>query len=201
MHAKSLRLQLLTAVAIVSLIASSASADPISVTLNPADTQITFLLGATGHDVEGTLYLREGHLELGTDGQASGRLVIDAIKTQTGSKKRDKTMHAKVLESVAHPLISYTVDGFEGRLPESGDGTITLKGRMSLVGQEHEMTLPIQLSVTGDSYSGSSAFDVPYIEWGLHDPSILFLRVEKTVQVHVKTRGKLELGTATGNEH
>ena len=176
---------------------TSARAADISVTLDPADTRITFELRATGHDVEGVLHLHEGHLVLSDDGKASGSLEIDAGQTATGNKRRDKTMHAKVLESVDHPLISFTAERYEGRLPEHGHGDLKLYGKMLLAGHEHDTFLPISVEVEGDHFSGTSDVDVPFVEWGLHDPSILFLRVKKIVNVHVKAQGRL---TSTAND-
>ena len=42
--------------------AAPASAVERTLTLDPARTEVTFVLGATGHDVHGVLHLKEGGL-------------------------------------------------------------------------------------------------------------------------------------------
>jgi hypothetical protein len=37
----------------------------------------------------------------------------------------------------------------------------------------------------------TTTFVVPYVEWGLHDPSMMVLRVAKTVGVTVQAKGTL----------
>ena len=89
-------------------------------TLEPDDTAVTFFLEATGHDVEGKLYLRSGEIRLDpATGLAAGELVIDATRAESGSKKRDKAMHKKVLESEQHPWISFKAERYEGELAAS----------------------------------------------------------------------------------
>ena len=161
--------------------ASEPTAEPGAtvVSLDPESTDITFDLSA-------------GRIELGPDGRASGRLEIQAGSAETGSNRRDKTMHAKVLESTEHPLISFVPESFDGELPADGKGTLKLHGTLSLLERPHPMTLEIEVKIDGDRYTGTSHFDVPFVEWGLPDPSVLFLRVEKVVRVNVESRGELE---------
>jgi len=51
--------------------------------------------------------------------------------------------------------------------------------------------LPAKVQVEGDRLKLSAEFAVPYVEWGLHNPSILFLKVADVVQVHIEGEGTL----------
>ena len=67
---------------------------------------------------------------------------------------------------------------------------------MEIHGGEHALTMPAEVERDGRSVHATAHFDVPFVEWGMHDPSILFLRVEKTVAVTVETEGHLSDGAA-----
>lgn len=186
------RSMILGAVVFAVCSAGPLAAGDVTVSLDADRTEVTFTLEATGHTVNGVLHLRQGEVVLGGAGKASGDLVIDAVKTDTGSKRRDKAMHKKVLESAAHPLIVFHVESYEGELPAAGSGEMILKGSMELLGKPHPMEMPIQVERDGSSFHGKARFPVPFVEWGLHDPSLLFLRVEKVVTVSVETAGSLQ---------
>jgi hypothetical protein len=45
--------------------------------------------------------------------------------------------------------------------------------------------------VTGDTVVATTAVDVPYVAWGLRNPSLLFLRVAPIAAVSLRTEGTL----------
>lgn len=166
--------------------------------LAPEDTEITFTLGATGHDVEGTLYLSHGDLTFDSaTGSAGGEIAIDASKSESGNERRDKTMRLKVLESSDHPLIVFVPEELHGEMAASGKSDLELRGTLTLIGQDHPFTLPITVDIQGDQVQASSTFTVPYIAWGLHNPSLLFLRVAKEVEVEIHIEGALQAAADT----
>lgn len=183
---------ILTLIAVL-ITALPSLATPLRLTADPEATQVSFLLDATGHEVEGTMSLQSAALELDpADGRATGTIVIDAVRTETGSKKRDKTMHEKVLESHLHPRIVFTAERFTGEWSASADSTLELHGTVSIHGGEHTLTLPLELRVSGETFHAEATFVVPYVEWGMHDPSFFLLKVAKEVQVNVVAKGAVE---------
>ena len=144
-----------------------------------AKSKLTFVLGATGHEVRGELPL------------VGGEIVIDAAKIRTGSEGRDEKMHAEVLLSAKFPKILFRPQKLEGRLPASGKGKIGLRGKIELVGVEHELLLPAEVEIAGNRISATSVFEIPFVAWGLHDPSVLFLRVDKQIAVRLEIEGEL----------
>lgn len=180
------------AVAFLLGLAPAAFATERVVTLEPQSTDVSFYLEATGHDVEGHLRLAAGELHLDPDdGSASGEVKIGIEGAETGNKKRDKTMHNKVFETETYPWIVFTPSRFEGELPDSGSGEVEIFGTVAIHGGEHPLSLPTKVEIDGDSFQGETTFAVPYVEWGMKDPSIMFLKVAKEVAVTVKASGVL----------
>ncbi len=161
-------------------------------TLDPEASQVTFVLEATGHDVHGNLFLQPGEIRFDTaTGAATGEVKIDARRSETGNSRRDKKMHKVVLKSEEHPLIVFTVERMEGEVATTGASNIQLHGTVSLLGVEHPLTLAVDLEIEVERFRATTTFTVPYVEWGLQDPSFLFLRVGKVVEVTVSAEGIL----------
>jgi len=162
------------------------------VTLDPAASSVRFTLGATLHTVHGTIPLERGELRLDPDAHSlTGEVVADAARAETGNGSRDKKMHRKVLRTGEHPIAVLRVMGFEGDLAPSGTSRITLRGEMVLLEKAHEVEIPAEVTITGDRVDVHATFEVPYVAWGLEDPSAFLLRVDKTVQVEVEAEGAL----------
>ncbi len=172
--------------------AAPAVAGETVVQLDPEATEVSFVLGATAHDVHGTFGFDQGTIRFDpATGAASGELVVDATAAETGNDSRDKTMHGKVLESDQFPRIVFHVEKVEGTLPEAGKGSLQLEGTMEIHGDKHPLTMPAEIERTGDTVHATTHFDIPFVDWGMHDPSVLFLRVDKNVAVTVETEGHL----------
>jgi len=54
-------------------------------------------------------------------------------------------------------------------------------------GAEHELTVPLQVEASNGQYNATGTFKVPYIKWGMKNPSTLFLRVNDTVEITIHT--------------
>lgn len=177
--------------ALAAAVPASAAA-PQVLTLSPERTKVSFALEATGHDVEGLLALKAGTVRFDpATGQASGDLVIDLATADTGNKSRDKTMHQDVLEDAKFPLATFRAARFRGSVPDEGDADVVLEGVMILHGAEHPMALAGQVHAAKGRVTAEVEFPVPFVEWGLHDPSWFVLKVAKVVTVRVHAEGDL----------
>lgn len=166
-----------------------AGATEYTLTLSPESTDVSFSLKATGEDVSGHLHLRSGEIRFDPDaGTATGRIEIDALRTETGNEKRDKKMHKTVLESEAHPLIVFEPQAFEGSLDQE-NGEVKLVGTVTLLGVEHPLELSATVETDGGRLSFESSFIVPFVSWGLHDPSWFVFKVAKEVDVTIAATG------------
>jgi polyisoprenoid-binding protein YceI len=179
-----------------ALVAASAQAEQHVLALDPQASKVTFTLKATGHVVEGGLALKSGRITFDpATGAASGEIAIDLGSAQTGNKGRDQKMHDEVLQTKKHPLAVFRAEKFRGTIPTSGTGGTgqgTLDGTLSLHGTDHKMSLPAKLEVQGSRVKAVTQFEIPYVEWGLNDPSVVMLRVAKVVTVTVRAEGTLE---------
>jgi polyisoprenoid-binding protein YceI len=167
-----------------------ALAESYELTWQPADVEITFDLPATGHTVHGKAQARAGSFVVNLDDRSvTGAVVVDAGAIETGSKSRDKAMHHEVLETETYPTITFTARSYTGAIAREGSSDIGLEGVLAIHGEEHPMTIPVRISPAGERLGGSATFQIPFVEWGMHDPSILFLRVNKTIDVQVELAG------------
>lgn len=176
-----------TVLVLAALTTGSAFAADLRVLVPPESTDIAFELKATMHTVHGTASLERAEFVVDTaTGSVSGEAVVSAASADTGNKKRDKKMHSKVLLSDSHPNIVFRADRFEGEIDAAGSSEIMLVGVMEIIGVEHPLTVPVEVNTTEGTARAS--FTVPYVDWGLEDPSTFLLRVGKEVPVTVTAR-------------
>ena len=78
-----------------------------------------------------------------------------------------------------------------GTVAQSGGSQVQLQGTMTLHGESHPMTIVVPVQVNGNQASADVHFVIPYVDWGLKNPSTLFLRVGKTVEIDVHAVGTI----------
>lgn len=190
------------------LIAAVAALAPVAVcseelvlTLAPEKTSATFRVRATVFDIDGVLAMGPGQIRFDSaTGAASGQITIDLRGTKTGSRLRDWEMHRRVLETERYPLVVFRLDRMLGTLAPSGTSDLVLAGIVTMHGAEHAMVVPVRATVSGDTVSAEALFEIPYVAWGLRDPSLLFLRVAPVAVVSVKTGGDLRADPEVAKE-
>lgn len=162
------------------------------VTVDPASTNVDFTLGATLHTVHGAFQVKRGEVRFDPEtGQASGEIVVDATSGDSGSKDRDKKMHEEVLESQKYPDIVFAPSHVQGAIPAEGPVQIEVAGVLRLHGQDHPMTLVFAVERSGDGLQVTTHFAIPYVKWGLKNPSTFILRVSDTVDVDIHATGRV----------
>ena len=179
--------------ALVSLsLAGSVRAEEQVLRLDAGLTKIDFTLEATLHAADGTIPCTSGEIRFDlTTGRASGRLVLDATKTQSGNEGRDRKMHEEVLESARFPEIVFMPAKVEARVDDMGNGDVRLTGTLAIHGAGHPFTIAARVRRNGDKVSATGSFDIPYVAWGMNDPSVFVLRVAKVIKVRFSTVGTL----------
>ena len=182
----------LFALAALVALAAPAPAEPLHLVLEPAATEISFTLGARLHTVRGRFTLLSGDVRFDPDtGAASGEVRVDARSGDTGIARRDRVMHEEVLDSAHHPLLVLRPERIEEARRE-GDGLSgTLRASFEVRGARHPLTAAFEGTRHGTRGEVRLRFDVPWVAWGLPDPSNVVLRVEPTLAVSVTAAGPL----------
>ena len=178
--------------ALVLLASRSLSAQVYSFELDAAETAIDFVVDATLHKVHGTAKALRGQVRIDSEGgQSDGEVVVDALSLETGNARRDKQMHRRVLESETFPEIVLVIDGLMGQFEAEMSGDLEVSARLRLHGGEHPLTLPVSVEAGAGRLRFQTRFVVPYVAWGLKNPSKLLLRVGKEVEVSIDAAGAL----------
>jgi len=179
-----------------------ARAQQLAFDFDPSHTQVEFTLNSTIHTVRGTFALKRGAITLDpASGNAAGQIVVDAASGNTGSDARDRRMHKEILESGKFPEIIFTPDRVEGQIPAEGDFQLNVHGTFRLHGADHEIILPVRAKKNAGVISATLQFSIPYIQWGLKNPSNFFLRAADHVDITINTVANPSVTTAAGPPH
>jgi len=157
--------------------------------LTPQNTSVYWTLTDPLHTVRGTFRIQPGTIHFDTEtGKAGGSVTVDVKSGESGSNARDSRMHENVLESQKYPEAVFRPDRVEGKINPEGTSQLTLHGTLKIHGAEHEITMNAQTKMVAGKPEADLAFDIPYVAWGMKDPSNFLLRVGKTVRVNIRTK-------------
>jgi polyisoprenoid-binding protein YceI len=167
--------------------------------IDPVQTKVEFTLGDVLHTVHGTFALKRGSVRFDpSTGAASGEITVDAASGQSGSGARDRRMHKDILESTRYPEIVFRPTRIEGKVAPQGPSQVRIHGIFSIHGADHEIVMPAEIEAAGGEYKLFAHFDVPYVKWGMKNPSNLILRVNDKVEIAIHTiaRSQREMTSA-----
>lgn len=182
----------LTWFAAATLFAGVAAGETMTVEFDPAQTQVEFKVSSTLHTVHGTFKLKKGSIQFDSGtGAASGTVVIDATSGESGNSSRDDKMQKSVLESQKFPEITFTPQHVKGQLATEGVSQIEFEGTFTLHGAGHPITMVATVTAHESGITATTHFVVPYIQWGLKNPSTFILRVADKVDIDIHANGRL----------
>ncbi len=190
-HNRSLCLAALLAVLFV---ASSAKAQSkITVNFDPAATEIHWTLSGSAHTTHGTFRLKGGQMTFDpATGAAQGELLVDLSTGESGDSSRDSKMQTSVLESAKYPQAFFHPTKIVGAVKAGEAQTVAAEGTFNIHGADHPLKLEIKVKLEGSRATATTHFSVPYVAWGMRDPSNFLLRVGKDVDVDVVAQGTVE---------
>jgi len=153
---------------------SSAQVQDDVVELDPAHTDIDFMLPGYLHTTHGRLTLKDGTIRIDpATGKATGEVVIDAASEDSSEDLRDAITKHAVLEVDRNPEITFTIQRIQGVRGAQGDFYGQIAGLMQLHGEVHPITVWARGPLIGDQLTATCDFLVPYTEWGLDSPNVL----------------------------
>jgi hypothetical protein len=166
------------------------AAQQIVLSVDPAKSTVHWSVESSLHTVHGTFRVKRGTLSVDpATGKANGEIVVDATSGESGNDGRDRRMHKEILESSRYSEMVYRPDRADGAVVSQGNSSLKLHGIFSLHGAEHELSVPTQATLSEDQWKGTAAFEVPYIQWGLKNPSNFLLKVKPVVDVELDLAG------------
>lgn len=178
-------------VALLALqLVAPAFAQHTALDLDPARTVVHFTLKTSLHTVHGTFQLKSGKVSFDPQTKrVSGLLVVDATSGESGNRGRDSKMHKEILESQKYREITFAPLEVEGDVPPQGNSQVQVKGTFQIHGQDHEIVIPVAIHSAGAELTLDADFSVPYLSWGLKNPSTFILRASDTVQLSIHASG------------
>ncbi len=149
------------------LLAPLAQAQTQSIQLDPARTTIRFSAGSIER-VRGTFQLKGSMLAVNSQtGIAQGEILVDPLSEKSNNAKLDAKIKNETLEANTYPGIFFHPEKVSGVLPAAdGASTMTLEGSFNIHGADHPLTVAVHAVRSGQDYTFSTSFTVPYVQWG-----------------------------------
>ena len=177
-------------------LSAAATAQQIVLQCDANQTAADFTLGDVLHTVKGSFSLKRGEFQFDlASGKVGGEIVFDATSGHSGNQGRDRKMHKDVIESARYREIGFRPDRVDGKVSPGATATVQVHGMFAIHGAEHEITVPVEVKLEADHWSASAHFPVPYVKWGMKNPSVLFLRVGDSVDIDLRASGSLSAAT------
>jgi polyisoprenoid-binding protein YceI len=162
----------------------------VILTINPAESNLHWNVDSTLHMVHGTFLLKSGTMHFNpATGDAGGEIIVSATSGESGNGSRDKRMHKEILETEKYPEVIFHPKHLDGKVNRSGPSDVKLAGTLSVHGSDHELTAIVHAELAGDHWTGTGKFEVPYVNWGIKDPSNFLLKVKPVVNIDLEMSG------------
>ncbi|HEY0308868.1 MAG TPA: YceI family protein [Acidobacteriaceae bacterium] len=182
----------LAVVALALILVPAALAQHQTFAVNPDASDVKITLNTTHEVVNGTFHIKFGSIEFDRRStKMSGSVVVLAGSGKTGNSSRDKKMNNDILKVDQFTTVSFAPKAYNGTIAASGDSTIQVSGVFTLLGAAHDLTIPIQIHVDSSKATAKAQFVVPYVRWGLKNPSFMFWKAENNVEIDLDLVGQV----------
>jgi polyisoprenoid-binding protein YceI len=176
--------------ALAILLAPAVLAQHQTFAVNPDASEVKMTLNTTHEVVNGTFHIQSGSIEFDRSAsKMSGSVVVLAGSGKTGNDSRDKKMNKDILKVDEYTSVSFAPRTYTGTIAPSGDSTIQVSGVFTLAGNPHDLTIPMHIHIDGSKATATAKFVVPYVQWGLKNPSFMFWKAENDVAIDLNLVG------------
>ena len=178
--------------ALAVILAPAALSQHQTFVVNPDASEVKMTLKTTHEIVNGTFHIQSGSIEFDrSTPQMSGLVVVLAGSGKTGNDSRDKKMNKDILKVDHYTTVSFAPKTHTGVIALSGDSTIQVSGVFTLLGNPHDLTIPMRIHMDGSKGTARAQFVVPYVQWGLKNPSFLIWKAENDVAIDLSLVGNI----------
>jgi hypothetical protein len=178
--------------ALAVILAPAALAQHQTLAVNPDASEVKMTLNTTHEVVNGTFHIQSGSIEFDRGNpKMSGSVTVLAGSGKTGNDSRDKKMNKDILKVDQYTTVSFAPKTYTGTIALSSDSTIQVSGVFTLLGSPHDLTIPMQIHMDGSKATVRSQFVVPYVQWGLKNPSFLIWKAENDVAIDLNLVGQV----------
>ncbi len=175
-------------------------AQEMTLELDPANTKVEFTLPDVLHTVHGTFAMKSGLIHFNpSNGSAAGFVLVDVKSGQSGNSTRDRKMHKEILQSEQYPDATFTPTKMSGPFSPQGSSEIQVDGTFRIHGRDHPITLVIPLQISGSSANFKTQLVIPYVQWGMKNPSTFVLRVSDKVDLEIVASGRVVQDAQSGD--
>ena len=177
---------------LVLIFARAALAQHQTFAVNPDVSEVKIKLNTTHEVVNGTFHIQFGSIEFDrSNPKMWGSVAVLAGSGKTGNDSRDKKMNKDILKVDQYTTVSFEPKTYTGTIAPSGDSTIQVSGVFTLLGNPHDLTIPMQTRIDGSKATAKAHFVVPYVQWGLKNPSFMFWKAENDVAIDLNLVGQV----------
>jgi polyisoprenoid-binding protein YceI len=160
--------------------------------INSDSSEVKIKLNTTHEVVNGTFHVQSGSIDFDrTASRISGIVIVGTGTGKTGNDSRDKKMKKDILKVEQFATVSFAPKAYTGTIAGSGDSNIQVTGVFTLLGTPHDLTIPMRIHIEGAKATVQGDFVVPYVQWGLKNPSFLFWKAENDVRVDLNLIGQI----------
>ena len=178
--------------ALAAVLAPAALAQHQTFAVNPDASEVKMKLNTTHEVVDGTFHIQSGSINFDRSAShISGIVIVAAGSGKTGNDSRDRKMNKDILKVDQFATVSFAPKAYNGTMAASGDSTIQVSGVFTLLGTAHDLTIPMQIHIDGSKATAKAQFVVPYIQWGLKNPSFLIWKAENDVAIDLNLVGQV----------
>jgi len=178
--------------ALAFILAPAAPAQHQTFAVNPDASEVKMTLKTTHELVNGAFHIQSGSIEFDPSApKMSGSVIVHAGSCKTGNDSRDKKMNKDILAVEQHATVSFEPKSYTGVIAPSGDSTIQVTGIFTLLGTPHDITIPLLVHLQGTAATAKAHFVVPYVQWGLKNPSFMIWKADDDVAIDLSLTGRL----------